>query len=51
MLKACEQQNNLLPKFEEMDNFFRITLYPKSTKSTHPLLGKKPVYNAKSAES
>lgn len=32
MLEACQQQNIPLPKFEELDNFFRITLYPKSTK-------------------
>lgn len=35
MLEACEEQNIPLPKFEELGDFFRITLYPKTTKS-HP---------------
>lgn len=59
MLEACEEQNIPLPKFEELDNFFRITLYPKSTKSTPSASWQKPIFeylkkhehiNAKSAQ-
>jgi ATP-dependent DNA helicase RecG len=30
MIDACRQNNIALPKFEELGQFFRITLYPKS---------------------
>lgn len=45
MLETCEQQNTPLPKFEELDNFFRITLYPKSTKSTPSASWQKPIFD------
>ena len=44
MLEACEQQNIPLPKFEELDNFFRITLYPQSTKSIPSASWQEPVF-------
>ena len=59
MLEACEEQNIPLPKLEELDNFFRITLYPKSTKSIPSASWQKPIFeylkkheniNAKSAQ-
>lgn len=45
MLEACEQQNIPLPKFEELDNFFRVTLYPKSTKSIPTVSWQKPIFD------
>lgn len=45
MLEACKEQNISLPKFEELDNFFRITLYPKSTKSTPTASWQKPIFD------
>jgi len=45
MIEACEEQNTPLPKFEELDNFFRITLYPKSTKSTPTASWQKPIFD------
>ena len=44
MLEACEQQNIPLPKFEELDSFFRVTLYPKSTKSIPTASWQKPIF-------
>jgi ATP-dependent DNA helicase RecG len=44
MLEACEQQNIPLPKFEELDNFFRITLYPQSTTSIPLVSWQEPVF-------
>jgi predicted HTH transcriptional regulator len=29
---VCQQQNIAAPKFEELDHFFRVTLYPRTTK-------------------
>lgn len=44
MLAACEQQNISLPKFEELDNFFRITLYPQTTRSIPSASWQEPVF-------
>ena len=44
MLEACEQQHIPLPKFEELDNFFRITLYPQSTKSIPSASWQAPIF-------
>jgi predicted HTH transcriptional regulator len=30
MISACRQHNIIPPKFEELGQFFRVTLYPKS---------------------
>ncbi len=45
MLETCEEQNIPLPKFEELDNFFRITLYPKSKKSQPSASWQKPIFD------
>lgn len=45
MLEVCEEQNIPLPKFEEMDNFFRITLYPKLTKSLPSVSWQIPIFD------
>lgn len=45
MLEACEQQNIPLPMFEELDNFFRVTLYPKSAKSSPTASWQKPIFD------
>ena len=45
MLETCEEQHIPLPKFEELDNFFRVTLYPKSTKSIRPASWQKPIFD------
>ncbi len=45
MVEACEQQNIPLPKFEELDNFFRVTLYPKLTKSIPTASWQKPIFD------
>lgn len=44
MLESCEQQNIPLPKFEELDNFFRITLYPQSTKNIPLASWQEPIF-------
>lgn len=45
MLEACEQQNIPSPKFEELDNFFRVTLYPKSTISIPTTTWQTPIFD------
>lgn len=45
MIETCEKQNIPFPKFEELDNFFRITLYPKSTKSQPSVSWQKPIFD------
>jgi predicted HTH transcriptional regulator len=34
MLDFCRDKQIPLPRFEELDNFFRVTLYPKNIKAT-----------------
>lgn len=34
MINACRQHNVAPPKFEELGQFFRVTLYPKSTSAS-----------------
>jgi predicted HTH transcriptional regulator len=43
MIDSCREQNIPLPKFEELDHFFRVTLYPKSTKSI-PSSREEPIF-------
>jgi predicted HTH transcriptional regulator len=31
---VCQQQNSAAPKFEGLDHFFRVTLYPRTAKVT-----------------
>ncbi|MGZ3633557.1 MAG: ATP-binding protein [Parachlamydiaceae bacterium] len=45
MLEICEEQNISLPKFEELDNFFRVTLYPRSAKSQPSASWQKPIFD------
>jgi ATP-dependent DNA helicase RecG len=45
MLETCEEQNVPLPKFEELDNFFRITLYPNTIKSQPAAFWQKPIFD------
>jgi len=45
MLETCEEQSIPPPKFEELDAFFRITLYPKSTKSQPSVSWQKPIFD------
>lgn len=44
MLDACRHQNIPLPKFEELDHFFRVTLYPKSTKNIPSAPWQEPIF-------
>lgn len=59
MLESCKEQSISLPKIEELDNFFRITLYPKSARNILSTFWQKPIIdhlkkndniNAKSAQ-
>lgn len=33
MIQTCREQEIALPKFEELDHFFRVTLYPKTARA------------------
>lgn len=44
MLDTCHQQRISLPKFEELDHFFRVTLYPKSTKNIPSVSWHEPIF-------
>ena len=42
--ESCIQHGAIPPKFEELDLFFRVTLYPKLTETTHQYLWYTPIF-------
>ncbi len=44
MLDTCRHQQIPMPKFEELDHFFRVTLYPKLTKSIPSASWQEPIF-------
>ncbi|MCF7806037.1 MAG: hypothetical protein K9M07_01985 [Simkaniaceae bacterium] len=44
MLDTCRHQQISMPKFEELDHFFRVTLYPKSTKTVPSASWQEPIF-------
>ena len=44
MLDTCRHQQIPMPKFEELDHFFRVTLYPKLTKSVPSASWQEPIF-------
>ena len=44
MLDTCRYQHIPVPKFEELDHFFRVTLYPKSTQNIPSASWQEPIF-------
>lgn len=45
MTDICRQQDIIAPKFEELDHFFRVTLYPKTAKVAPSQTWHSPIFN------